>query len=74
MSKLVAAWLLEDLVRKPRFKFEVYPLGTSLNAPAERSANHRTKPVSARHHTGSRGHPPHHLLHCSRLELVEALL
>lgn len=57
MSKLVAAWLLEDLVRKPRFNFEVYPLGASLNAPAELSANYRTKPVRARHQTGSRVHP-----------------
>lgn len=74
MSKLVAARLLEDLVRKPRFNFEVYPLGASLNAPAELSVNHRTKPVSARHHTRSRVHPPLHLLHRSRLERVEALL
>jgi hypothetical protein len=74
MSKLIAAWLLEDLVRKPRFNFGVSPQSASINAPAEPSVNHLTKPVSARHPTGSRGHPPRHLLHCYRLELVETLL
>jgi hypothetical protein len=59
MSIVGAAWLLEDLVRKPRL--EVYRQRASLKAPAEIAAYNRTKPAFAGHHIGSRVRPPHNL-------------